>query len=282
MNIGDILPKIHFHSEYGNIKEYSMPVDPDADPAEWILSAVDDEDLGSEAWMCIDDPSSGQSHGLIFESNTGFLNDDNDGIQIKASVHQHVNLPGLEADSGDLFAIRNAYENGNHDTVINEGIEVVFNIEFMTTQNGGYSEVQKESVIFQKLIGDRPIFRENVTYDVEEEKERYGLTVYIHRARSFPMGSLLSAGLGRNISYILAELYRDDSFTSSGSASRLSMGSIDLDFENTTLIQKIRLGLGLFDWRNLSLFKKIRFPDLEVGRYLIKIYRENPSRGRDR
>jgi hypothetical protein len=35
--------------------------------------------------------------------------------------------------------------------------------------------------------------------------------------------------------------------------------------------------LGIFDWKNLSLFKKIRFPDLDPGEYLVKIFRENPS-----
>jgi len=44
------------------------------------------------------------------------------------------------------------------------------------------------------------------------------------------MGSLLSAATGKNISYINAELYKEDSFASSGSAGRLSFVSIDLDF----------------------------------------------------
>ena len=282
MNIGEILPNIHFHAEDESIREYSMPTDPEADPAEWILSATDDDDLGSKAWLCMDDPSTGQAHALIFESSTGFLEGEDDGIQVKSSVHQHVNLPGLEADSGDLFAIRNAYEGGKHNTVLPEGMNVNFNIEFITFQKGGYEAVDAESEIYQKLVGDRPIYRGNVSDEPEEEKKRYALTAYLHHARSFPMGSLLSAGLGRNISYISAELFKDDSLASSGSTGRVSMGDLNLDFDNTTLVQKIKLALGLFDWKNFSFFKKIRFPDLEVGRYLIKVYRENPRFGSER
>ena len=282
MNIGEIFPNIHFHAEDESIRGYSIPTDPDADPAEWILSATDDDDLGSKAWLCMDDPSTGRAHGLIFESSTGFLEGEDDGIQVKSSVHQHVNLPGLEADSGDLFAIRNAYEGGKHNTVLPEGMNVNFNIEFITFQKGGYEAVDAESEIYQELVGDRPIYRGNVSDEPEEEKERYALTAYLHRARSFPMGSLLSAGLGRNISYISAELFKDDSLASSGSTGRVSMGDLNLDFDDTTLVQKIKLALGLFDWKNFSFFKKIRFPDLETGIYLIKVYRENPLFGNER
>jgi hypothetical protein len=92
MNIGEILPYIHFYSEDERVKEYTIPVDPDADPAEWILSSKDDDDLGSKAWMCMDDKNTGQTHGLIFQSNTGYIDGINDGIQVKSSVHQHVKL----------------------------------------------------------------------------------------------------------------------------------------------------------------------------------------------
>ena len=162
MNIGDILPYIHFYSEEERVKEYSIPTDPDADPAEWILSSKDDDDLGSKAWMCMDDKETGQAHGLIFQSNIGFLDDANDGIQVKSSVHQHVKLPGLEADTGDLFAVRNAYEDGQHNLVFSEGINILFNVEFITFQTGGYESVARESELYQLLVKDRPIFRENM------------------------------------------------------------------------------------------------------------------------
>lgn len=282
MNIGEILPFIHFYSEDEKVKEYSMPVDPNSDPAEWILSSKDDDDLGSNSWMCIDDKTTGQSHGLIFESNTGYIEGTYDGIQVKSSVHQHVKLPGLEADSGDLFAVRNAYEDGQHNLILSEGTNVLFNVNFITFQKGGYESVANEAGIYKILVKDIPLFRENVTKDPKEEVERYSLSAYLHNAKSFPMGSLLSAALGKNFSYITIEIYRDNKLSSSGSAGKIPIGSIDLNFDDTNLIQKIKLVVNIFDWKNISIFKRVRFSDLDEGTYLIKVYRENPFLKKDR
>jgi hypothetical protein len=46
--------------------------------------------------------------------------------------------------------------------------------------------------------------------------------------------------------------------------------------------EKLQMVLGIFDWKNLSLFKKIRFPDLDPGRYLVKVFRENPRFAKER
>ena len=284
MNIGNILPKIHFYTEDGTIREYDIPTDPEADPADWLLGTNDDQDLGSKAWLCIDDPTTGQAHGLIFEKNSGIVEGEHDGIQVKSSVQQHVKLPGLEADTGDVFAMRNAYENGNHNTELPKGLNVSFNVEYMASQNGGYQAIDNESAIYQMLIKHRPINRGNGTIDTPvEETERYSLKAAIHLEPSFPLGPLLSAATGKNFSYLTAELYRDDALASSGSASRLKLGDINIAFgEDDTLIQKIRTVLNIFDIRNSTFFKTIRFPDLEAGTYLIKIYKENARRATDR
>lgn len=282
MNFGNILPKIHFISEEDNLKVYDMPVDPNADPAEWTLSSVDDDDLGNKAWICMDDPNTGMAQALIFETNVGILEGENDGIQIKASTEQHVKLPGLEADTGDVFACRNAYENGNHNTVLEKGLTVNFNLEFATFEKGGYEAVDKESEIFQLLVPNRPIYRSNVSNKFQEEKERYSLTSFVHFAPTFPLGSLLSAATGKNFSYTYIELYKDNIIKSSGSSSRLPVGDVNLEFDNTTFMQKIKIVFGLFDWKNISFFKKIVFPDLEEGIYLIKVFKENPSSGQHR
>jgi len=204
LNIGDILPLLHFYAEDDSIKEYSIPSDPNTEKDEWILSATDDADVGTNAWICMDDPSTGKVHGLIFESITGFLEGEEDGLQVKASTKQHVKLPGLEADTGDVFAARNSYEGGKHDTSLPKGMNVAF------------------------------------------------------------------------------KLYKDNSFASSGSIGRLALANMDLDFEGKNLIQTVKAVLGLFDWKNASLFKKISFPGLEAGRYLVKIYKENPLFGKER
>jgi len=285
MNLGEILPKIHFYSEDETIIDYDMPTDPNAHPADWLLGYSDDQDLGSKAWLCIDDPETGQAHGLIFEANTGFLEGENDGIQVKASVHQHVKLPGLEADSGDLFAFRNAFENGDHLTSLSKGENILFNVEYLALQEGGYERVDIESLLFQELIKDVPIIRENQTIDEEptEEPERYTLKATIYQARSAPLGSLLSAALGRNISYLTAELHQATSIVSSGSVGRLKFNTLDIEFEDdATFVQKIQGVLSLFDFRNSTLFKTITFTDIEPGNYLIKIYKENPLRHNQR
>ena len=86
----------------------------------------------------------------------------------------------------------------------------------------------------------------------------------------------------QEVSFTYIELFKDNSIKSSGSSGRLPVGDVNLEFENTTLVQKIKMVLGLFDWKNISLFKKIVFPDLEKGTYLIKVFKENPIRSNER
>jgi hypothetical protein len=208
------------------------------------------------------------------DSNVGFVDGEDDGIQIKSYVKQNIKLPGIEGDTGNVFLGRNTYEKDKSQiTVIPQGFHVNFGVAFITDEDEGYEKVDVESEIFQTLVKTIPIFRDNVT-DGEEIK-KFSLTVFAHFAPSAPMGSLLSAVLGKNIPYINAELYKENIFKSSGSVGRLSIGSIELDFEGKTLLQKLRTISGMFDFRNASFFKKIKFPDLESGIYVVKIFREN-------
>ncbi|MBN2599537.1 MAG: carboxypeptidase regulatory-like domain-containing protein, partial [Candidatus Thermoplasmatota archaeon] len=188
---------------------------------------------------------------------------------------------GLEADTGNLYLTRNAYENGNHQTTLEKGKIYQYKAEFLTVENGRYTRIDEESAIYQSMITNVPVFRGNVTGE-EKTNERYTLTVFAHFARSIPLGSLFSAALGRNVSYIYAELYQDKSFRSSGTVGRLSLGSISVNMTGKNLLQKLQTALGIFDWKNLTLFKKIRFPDLDPGTYLVKIYRENPRFAKER
>ena len=282
MNIGEILTSLHFYSEDDTITEYSIPADPDTNKAEWILKASDDANLGKDAWVCMDDPTTGKVHAIIFESNKGFIEGENDGIEIKVSTKEHVKLPGLEADTGDVFATRNSYVNGVHNTKLEKGMNVYFNSEYINFQTEGYEAVDKESKIFQPLDKIRPISRGNESVKKESDTEKYTLTATVHYAPSFPLGAMLSAVSGKNISYINAELYMANSYASSGSLGRLGLASMNLDFEGLNLVQTIKSVIGMFDWKNATFFKKIKFPDLEPGTYLVKIYRENPIVGKDR
>lgn len=275
MNVGEILPTVYIFTEESTVQEFSVPQNPDSTERELVLSTEDDVELGSKAWICLGDASSGKVHGIIFNSNTGITEGPDDGVQIKVFAKQNIKLPGLEADTGNLHLTRNAYENGNHQTTLDQGRIYQYKVEFLTVETGGYTRVDEESTIYQNMIKNIPVFRGNVT-EVEDQKDRYTLTVYAHFARSVPLGSLFSAALGKNVSYIYAELYQQGSFRSSGSVGRLSLGSISLNMTGKNLRQKLQMVLGIFDWKNLSVSKKIRFPDLDSGEYLVKIYRENP------
>ena len=281
MNAGKIMPSMTIFAEDETIKNYMVPANPDSAIKDVFLSTNDDIDLGSKGWISLDDTSEGESHALIIDSISGF-DEKIDGIQIKAYAQQNVKLPGLEADTGNVFMLKNNYEKGgNQDTVLEQGYSTNFNMEFVNVQNEGYKKVDLESEIYQTLIKHRPSQRDDTLEDDEEEQEKYSITATVHFAPSFPMGSLLSAALGRNFPYIYAEIYKENSFRSSGSVGRLPLGSIELDLKGN-IFEKIGTIIGLFDWRNASLFKKIRFPDLEPGTYVVKIFRQNLIFGRDR
>jgi hypothetical protein len=275
MNVGEILPTVYVFTEDNTVQEYSVPQNPQSTEREQVLSTEDDVELGSKCWVCLGDATTGKVHGIIFDSNIGITDGPDDGVQIKVYAKQNIKLPGLEADTGNLYLTRNAYENGNHQTTIDKGKIYHFKAEFLTVATGGYQRIDEESTIYQNLIKNIPVSRGNVT-EGKEQKERYTLMVYAHFARSVPLGSLFSAALGKNVSYIYAELYQENSFRSSGTVGRLSLGSISLNMTGKNLRQKLQMVLGIFDWKNLTLFKKIRFPDLDPGVYLVKIYRENP------
>lgn len=280
MNVGTLLPSIHVYGEDETIKEYFVPQDPESVEKELILSTEDDVDLGSKGWVSLDDPSTGKVHGLIIQSNKGLI-DEEDGIQIKAYTKQNLKLPGIEGDTGSVFFGKNTFERGgSHTTVLPQGFKINFGIAFISNEKDGYEKIDTESELIQTLLKSIPIKRENVT-DEKEGKKKYTLTTYIHLAPSAPMGSLLSAALGKNVPYINAELYKENSLISSGTAGRLPMGAIDLNLEGN-IFQKIKTIIGLFDWKNASFFKKIKFPDLETGTYLIRIFRENRAFGKDR
>jgi hypothetical protein len=275
MNVGEILPTVYIYTEDNTIQTFSVPQNPESTTPEMVLSTEDDVELGSKAWVCLGGEASGKVHGIILASNMGITQGSDDGAQLKVYAKQNIKLPGLEADTGNLYLTRNAYENGNHQTTIDQGKTYEYKAEFLTVESGGYTRIDNESMVYQNLIKTVPVFRGNVTGG-EGPTERYNLTVFVHFARSVPLGSLFSAALGKNVSYIYAELYQDQSFRSSGTVGRLSLGSISLNMTGKNLREKLQVILGIFDWKNLTFFKKIRFPDLDPGVYLVKIFRENP------
>jgi len=281
MNVGEILPDVYIYTKDNTIQEFAVPTNPQSTTRELVLSPQDDMQLGTKGWVCLNDPDSGKVHGMIFSSTTGITNGSEDGVQVKVYAKQNIKLPGLEADTGNLDLTRRTYENGNHLTTINQGKTYQYKIEFLTVETGGDVRIDEESTYYQRLIKDTPVSRGNATGG-GEKTQRYNLTAFVHLARSAPLGSLLSAALGKNMSYIYAELYQLESFRSSGTVGRLALGAISLNLTGKNLREKIQTILGIFDWKNTSLFKKIRFPNLDPGTYVVKIFRENPRFAKDR
>jgi len=270
LNTGEILPFIHYYNIYDTIKEIPADTDPKSRDEEWLVSVEDNADLGTKSWVSADSGESGKAHSLIFSSNSVIKSgkDEQDGIQIKGSQKQEADIPGLKAYSSGIGFFRNAYNSdGKMDLSIPLDLVVEFDGEFFTTENNSYKDVEKEAVIYQSLVKNRPIIGGNVSGIKEEKIKQYNLTVITHFASSFPLGSLISAATGKNFSYTYAELYQNGKLVSSGICSRISLAG-ELNLEKITLSGIIKL----FDWKNISFFKKIRFPKLIAGTYVIKIF----------
>ncbi|MCK4364575.1 MAG: hypothetical protein KAW45_00835 [Thermoplasmatales archaeon] len=283
LNFGGIFPYLHFYNEEDMIQTFEMDQYPESKGTMEICKA-DDYDLGSSAWLSLDEGISGKAHGIIFESNNVVKNgtDEYDGVELQLWEVKSIQLPGLEGSFAFLYLMKNAYEEEGRDDILPENYVVEFNAEFFTTEDGGYPAVAEEAKMYQSLIGYQPTNENNITND-DEEVEKYNLTAYAHFASSFPFGSLLSIGYGYNVSYLTAEIYKDNSYTSPGTVCSVSLcKSIPADFVDLSLIEKLKVIREIFDWKNLTIFKKICFSDLEKGRYLIKIYKENPIFSKER
>lgn len=281
LNTGEILPELSVYTEQDTIKKYDVPTNPDSSEVESVLTTDADIDIGEKAWVSLSNPSTDITHAIILESNKSLSNGVENGLQVKAWVTQNIKLPGLEADTGNVYIMRNAFEkNKEHDTKLKKGFTIDGCIEFISFESDAEEKIDDESEIFQSLVKIIP-------YEIKEEigdaeTKRYQLETFVHIAPSFPLGSLLSAALGKNISYIYAELYKEDSFKSSGAVSRISLAGMDIDLDEKSLLEKVKTVITLFDWKNVSIFKKIIFPNIEPGTYIIKIFKENPLFEKDR
>ena len=286
LNFGKILPYIHVCSENNIVREYAL--DPDSNHATenhgvMILNTKDDVDIGEKAWMSFDEGETGVAHSLLLDSNSVVKSGTNekDGVQVRARENKNLYSIGLESDMAFVSYGRNSYERGSsRDLEIPDDFVVEFDAEFFSTEKGGYKMVEKEAELYQSLIKMRPFYKKEISGD-DKETGKCSLAVYLHMDPSFPLGSALSVVTGKNLSYINAELHRGKEFISSGIGERLSIKTVS-SFDNTNLIEKIKLSLDMFDWRNLTFSKKICFPNLEPGTYLVKIYRENPLFGKER
>ena len=73
MCFGDILPFVHIYGKNNRIKEYRMNENPDSKEREWIISHLDDCDLGDKAWISYDEGDLGTTHAILFSSRLTML-----------------------------------------------------------------------------------------------------------------------------------------------------------------------------------------------------------------
>jgi hypothetical protein len=245
MQFGNILPYLHVYHERDRVNEYQLVDNPESSKREWVISYDDDCDLGSSAWISYSEGSIGKTHGIIFSSAENLISNatqERDGIQVKVAEKEYLDLVGAEIDYASISFGRNSYEPmEDHDLLIDEGLHVEFDVEFITFQQGTYEDVHQESIFFQDLVSSR---------DVSSE-ENLG-EQYIHTLTVIPQltGRLVSFPLIANqtklpIPTLSGELYRNG------------------EQITETSVQKSLLG-----------FEVLKFPKLQSGEYLIKIYRK--------
>jgi len=279
LNIGRILPFLHFYNEFDTISEYHVDIDPEYipdDPDIRIISYKDDIDLGENAWISFDEGETGFAHSVIFNSNDVLVSgiDEKEGLQINAFEVDYPHLPGLENNVATMQIGRNSFESGgDHDLAIPSDFVAEFDAEFFSSENDGYPIIDEEAEIFRELVKIKPESDGEINED-SEEIIKHDLSVVVYNAASIPFGSSLSAALGLNLSYINVELYKDDKFIYSENAVRLPMNPLE-ELEDSSFIEKIISSLKIFDFRNFSIFKKAVFSDINQGKYVVKVFKEN-------
>ena len=248
MRFGEILPYLHIVGEDGSIKEYNMILDPEGKTREWLISYLDDCDVGKWGWVSYDEGDKGKAQAIIFSSNKNIIKPDTrgerDGIQVKVAEKEILDAIGTEIDYANVNLGRNSYEkNGVHDLDIPGDFFVEYSAEFFTSENGGYAKVIKEANYFQTLIKHR----HDVSGGVEDENI-YILTVTPRLTGRFFSDTSLLENLGLdliNLTYVYAELYQNNKLISTSYATKPLIGA-----------------------------PKIKFPKLAKGEYVVKIFRK--------
>ena len=245
MCFGNLLPYLHVFGENNIIKEYRINLNPETEEREWIISYLDDCDIGKDAWISYDEGQKGKTHGIVFASNKNIIKngkDERDGFEIKVSEREYLNILGTEIDYASIAFGRNSYEKGkSHDVNIPDDLKVEFYSEFITFKEGNSFDVAEEGKIFRELVR----YRYDIKDDFEGDQEIYTLLVIPHMS-------------GRILSYP----YLVDK-------TNISLPVIWLElFQNKTLIKS-----GIANKPFIGLQAK-RFPKLSPGEYIVKVYRK--------
>jgi hypothetical protein len=288
LNFGEIYPYSHFYSEQNSVEEYKVDLHPEytqENPVLWLIQTPDDVDIGKKPWVSFDEGTTGNVHALLFGSSSVVKagRDERDGMQLKAYESNYPHFPGLDYAVAGIECTRNSYEKNvaGKDMIIPKGFTAEFDAEFFSSPIGGYLLAEKEEDIFQALVPLKPFISDNQSSEKNTSADRFSLTVFVHAAPSFPLGSVLSVVTGRDFPFITVEVYRDDELMSSGTAGRLPIKGSGSS-ERVSLKEKIHAIIQMVDLHNVSFFKAVHFQQLEVGRYVIKVFKENPRVGTER
>ncbi len=288
LNFGKIYPYFHLYSEQNAVEEYRVDLHPEytqENPVLWLIQTPDDVDMGNKPWVSFDEGITGNVHALIFGSSSVVKagKGERDGIQLKAYESNYPHFPGLDYALAGVECTRNAYEKNitGKDLVVPKGFIAEFDAEFFSSPIGGYLLAERETAIFQALVPMKPLVRDNQSSEENTFTDRFSLTVYVHNAPSYPFGSVLAAITGRRFPYINVEVYRDTELMSSGTAGRLPIKE-DISSKEASLKERIQAIIHMIDIRNISFFKGVHFQLLEAGRYVIKVFKENPRFGHER
>jgi len=251
MRFGKILPYLHVYGENDQIKEYTIPTNPESKDREWVVSYTDDCDLGKNAWISYDEGENGKAFGILFSSNKDIVKrgkNERDGIQVKAADKEYLDVLGTELDYAAIVFGRNSYEKGGaHDITIAGDLVAEFDSEFFTSETGGYSDVISEARYFQELVK----YRESSEGPSGGNQNIYALTV-IPRLTGRFLSSLFLTNTSRfKILSISAELYKDGEFISKGIFYKTLFGT-----------------------------PKIKFTKIAPGNYVVKVYRKIGNRER--
>ena len=152
LNFGGIFPYLHFYNEKDMIQTFEMDQHPDSKGA-LEISKTDDYDLGSSAWLSLDEGASGKAHGIIFESNKviKYGPDEYEGIELQLWEIKSPQLPGLEGNTAFLYIMKNAYEEEGRDDGFWAGSLSVFEkaerkgVTHIASAFGRSSRIQKTS-----------------------------------------------------------------------------------------------------------------------------------------
>ncbi|MCX6664683.1 MAG: hypothetical protein NT038_01285 [Euryarchaeota archaeon] len=235
LNFGDIQPYLDFAGDNSKVEEYAMNTNPETKDREWVISYMDDADLGNDAWLSYGNGIKGKSQALIFASNTGFVTqgtEERDGIQIKVAEREYFNFLGTEIDYAAINFGRNSYEKGStHDLFIPRDLIVEFDAELFTAETDGYTTVQNEAALYQTLIKNRGPSADSL---FEQEQKTFDVTVVTHYGGTWLSFPFIVNRTQLPLPVMIIELYHNEQLITSSMVERILLTRSYTTFHNLT------------------------------------------------